>query len=695
MAPGSIAKIATLIAAFDEGIVGPGSRLPCRGRVVVGGHEMTCVHPPFAGPLSAAEALAWSCNDYFSTVGARVSKQALDAALVRLGLTPLAPGASVALGSVGLGGAHATPRAMLRGFCRLAMDATASSSRRVPADVIDGLRGAATYGTAASLAARGVDALAKTGTAPMPGGGQMGLALAVTTPAAPSRGVVVVAPGGSGRDAAEIAARLLETGAAPEADGGGDPAADTPPAPPPPGTDARQPVLWVGRLTAGGTYRIEHIPLEDYVAGVVAAEAPPGARPAAREALAVAARTYALANGGRHRAEGFDLCDLTHCQVLGRAAEEDIRAARETAGLVLFAGSRTAPVLYTASCGGQLERPSSIWGAGAEDDGFTTRVEPACREAAAWTAEIGAADLERAFRAAGLRGALRDLAVDERSPTGLAIRIRADGFAPQHVGGEAFRLLVGRTLGWGLVRSARFTVVRTARGFRFTGTGRGHLAGLCVTGAAREAAAGAGRDEILATYFPGLRLAPFTPDLDVPQIGITLPAADQKSTNEVRALVAVELRRLERVTGRRAPQAVSVIFHPTVASYERATGLPWWTAAAGTGSRVDCLPIDVLRRRGILAATIRHELAHLLTEPVLAGRPRWVREGASMHLAGEGVGPGASSGGEIAHGEADCPADDRFTRAASRAEAEAAYRAARACFAAALRRVGRWEDVGR
>ena len=38
--------------------------------------------------------------------------------------------------------------------------------------------------------------------------------------------------------------------------------------------------------------------------------------PAALEALAITIRTYALANRDRHRADGFDLCDETHCQVV-------------------------------------------------------------------------------------------------------------------------------------------------------------------------------------------------------------------------------------------------------------------------------------------------------------------------------------------------------------------------------------------
>ena len=59
--------------------------------------------------------------------------------------------------------------------------------------------------------------------------------------------------------------------------------------------------------------------LEDYVARVLAGEGEPRAGDAAQQALAITVRTFAAANRGRHRREGYDFCDTTHCQVF-RAA---------------------------------------------------------------------------------------------------------------------------------------------------------------------------------------------------------------------------------------------------------------------------------------------------------------------------------------------------------------------------------------
>ena len=132
-----------------------------------------------------------------------------------------------------------------------------AETRRV---VLDGLRGAAEYGTASAFRERGISALAKTGTAAMPGGGFEGLLVAVTPADAPTKAVVVMAPGGAGLDAARIAAEWLR----------------------PAGI-----VVRVGMVKRGG-YDVTTMGLEEYVGRVVSAEAAAGSGLEARKALAIA-----------------------------------------------------------------------------------------------------------------------------------------------------------------------------------------------------------------------------------------------------------------------------------------------------------------------------------------------------------------------------------------------------------------------
>src|SRR5262249_23713032 len=150
-------------------------------------------------------------------------------------------------------------------------------------------------------------------------------------------------------------------------------------------------------------YSVTPMPIETYVSRVLAGEAARGSAPAALEALAITIRTFALANLGRHRADGFDLCDQTHCQVLRPATEATERAGHVTAGKVLLYRGAPAHVFYAASCGGRTERPSAVW-PGAEDPPFLpSRADPA-EDLMLWSSEVSLDSLERALLAAGFRG---------------------------------------------------------------------------------------------------------------------------------------------------------------------------------------------------------------------------------------------------------------------------------------------------
>ena len=116
--------------------------------------------------------------------------------------------------------------------------------------------------------------------------------------------------------------------------------------------------LAIGTLATGG---VTTMPLELYVARVLAGEGEPGAADAAQQALAVAIRTYAVVNAGRHRREGFDLCDSTHCQVFRPANDSSRRAALATAGRVLTLNGKPVEIFYSASCGGRSERAADVW----------------------------------------------------------------------------------------------------------------------------------------------------------------------------------------------------------------------------------------------------------------------------------------------------------------------------------------------
>jgi stage II sporulation protein D len=269
-------------------------------------------------------------------------------------------------------------------------------------------------------------------------------------------------------------------------------------------TDAELAAASRGRSVSIGSpapeRRRDVLPLELYVARVLAGEGEPGAPDAARQALAVAIRTFAVANAGRHRREGFDLCNTTHCQVLRAADPPSRRAALATAGRALAWEGRIAEVFYSASCGGRSESAADLWPRSVFPY-LRSVIDDVHAGEAPWTLDLTLAEVRRRLLGSGFEGPrLLDVRVESHTGSGRVARLRLDGLRPGAVAGDEFRAAMGpREL-----RSTAFSLTRRGSGLRFTGRGYGHGVGLCVVGAGRRARRGATVDEILAHYYPGL-----------------------------------------------------------------------------------------------------------------------------------------------------------------------------------------------
>ena len=482
--------------------------------------------------------------------------------------------------------------------------------------------------------------------------------------------------------------------------------------------------LRVGILRPAGGYAVTDMPMDTYVARVLAGEAVRDSQPAALEALAITIRTFALANRGRHRADGFDLCDQTHCQVLRTAVAATDRAAQATAGRLLLRDGAPASVYYSASCGGRTQRPSDVW-PGADDPPFLpSKDDDACQGAPAWTAEIHENDLARALRSSGFRGELRNVTIAARNASGRIARLRLDGLHPDQISGQDLRVSVGRTLGWQHIKSTAFELRKKDGSYRFNGHGSGHGVGMCVIGSARLAEKGVSAEEILARYFPGLEISgaarpmttaraiapppaaarargraaarPVTPVAPIvePDVNVSLPDDDEGERDAILKQTVKARDELAKTLGVTAPR-VTLRFHPTTDDYERVTGQAWFTSGAVVNNELHLLPLTVLRDRGVLDRTIRHELVHVMADAALGKRPVWVREGAAIYFAGEQVIPGerpqrpAFTPGP----RASCPDDNELLHPVSVGALSNAYARARACFAKQIQAGKNWKDV--
>ena len=91
---------------------------------------------------------------------------------------------------------------------------------------------------------------------------------------------------------------------------------------------------------------------------------------------------------------------------------------------------------------------------------------------------------------------------------------------------------------------------------------------------------------------------------------------------------------MRRDWGLTLPETVTVRVHPSLASFQEATGQPWFVAAVAdriTGT-LHLQRLRVLAERRSLEPTLRHELFHLV-QP--GDWPRWRAEGEAMRFAGE------------------------------------------------------------
>lgn len=109
---------------------------------------------------------------------------------------------------------------------------------------------------------------------------------------------------------------------------------------------------------------INSLPIEEYLLGVVPSEMPSSWSPEALKAQAIVARSYAIANRGKHASLGYDLKDTTEDQAYGGATSEKAttnRAVIDTENIVITQDKKVIPAYYHASAGGHTLNSSDVW----------------------------------------------------------------------------------------------------------------------------------------------------------------------------------------------------------------------------------------------------------------------------------------------------------------------------------------------
>ena len=290
-----------------------------------------------------------------------------------------------------------------------------------------------------------------------------------------------------------------------------------------------------GETGPAGFHVVEHVPIDQYLPGVVAKELPAGWEIEAYKAQAVAARSYALHERRRRIAMGsdFDVESTTQDQAYEGATgnERAHEAVRATRGLVLTWKGTLLRSYYSSTSGGRAASARDTWptGPGFEFN-LAAPIQASARDEAdkasplyRWTVERPTEELLQRFRAygrehggggGGLRGigSLSEIKVIERNSFGRPQKYSVvdSGGTSWTLSAESIRLACNEDAPDlppitrdKRINSGDFEATVQSDIVVFKGRGFGHGVGMSQYGAEGMAKAGKTYEQILKHYYPG------------------------------------------------------------------------------------------------------------------------------------------------------------------------------------------------
>ncbi len=254
---------------------------------------------------------------------------------------------------------------------------------------------------------------------------------------------------------------------------------------------------------------VNHVDLEDYVAGVIGAEMAPTWPLESLKAQAVASRSYVVAQMAHPRNEAWDVYATVASQVY-RGMEKETgsvrQAVEETDGIVATYNGHVAETFFHSSSGGRTASFSEAWKG--EERPYLVPTE-ATDEASPynhWRVDYTARFLRQRLTRGGFRvGDIRAITPARYGRSGRVSSLRivhSDGVAVVDAG--KFRSLMGTTK----LRSTRFSIARGGGKFYFVGRGYGHGVGMSQYSARGMALKGATYDQIVTHFYKGVTLKP-------------------------------------------------------------------------------------------------------------------------------------------------------------------------------------------
>lgn len=248
---------------------------------------------------------------------------------------------------------------------------------------------------------------------------------------------------------------------------------------------------------------INLVDMSNYLAGVVESEGGGGKHLEYYKVQALMSRTYALKYMGKHKKEGFDLCDRVHCQAyhsMMRFTPTIDSAVLQTRNNVMVDDfGNFIDSYFHANCGGQTCEPQFVWN---ETIGYlTTFVDTFCiyTKQATWEKRVSQESWKK-FLGTKYNFPIHDsmyvaMMYTFDQPQRQAFYLHPVFGIPLRDLREEFNL-----------KSTFFSCTPDGTDVLIRGRGFGHGVGLCQEGAMKMAKSGFSFEQIAVFYFPKIKI---------------------------------------------------------------------------------------------------------------------------------------------------------------------------------------------
>lgn len=269
--------------------------------------------------------------------------------------------------------------------------------------------------------------------------------------------------------------------------------------------------------------KIEEIPLDEYLLGVVSAEMPANFEQEALNAQALVARTYTIYSikRNKNKHEGADICDSSTCCQAWISKEdrlarwnEDVRkeywnkivkAVNTTKGKVITYNGDVIDAFFHSNSGGITEIPVNVWGG--TNFPYLQSVQTSGEEGySQYSSEVTLTQEELINK---IRAKHSDFNIDISQQDSVKIleyteagRVKNIQIGNLKLSGVEVRSLLG-------LKSTNFKIEINNGKVTFIVTGYGHGVGMSQTGADSMAKQGSNYEEIIKHFYKGVEITEF------------------------------------------------------------------------------------------------------------------------------------------------------------------------------------------